>query len=64
MRDAPRYALSVGKSNITTRFARDAEFAEMNYLFIAAETPAMKRQSAAYAAIGILISDDVIYYLA
>jgi len=37
--------------NITTRFARDAEFAERNSLSIAAETPAMENHSAADAAI-------------
>jgi len=37
--------------DITTRFARDAEFAEMNFLSIAAETAAMESHSAADAAI-------------
>jgi hypothetical protein len=38
-------------SNINIRFARDTEFAEMNFLSIAVETPAMESPSTADAAI-------------
>jgi len=47
--------------NITTRFARDAESAEMNFLSIAAETPAMESHAAADAAICRSPSDDKSY---
>ena len=43
--------------------ARQAEFAEINFLSIAAETAAMERQSAADAAIGNPMSDNVMYQL-
>jgi hypothetical protein len=40
----------VGESNITARFARVAEFAEMNGFSIAVERTAMEKHSAVLAA--------------
>ncbi len=51
MRDCPGYVIRFRDLNITTRFARDAEFAEENFLSIAAETPAKESHSAADAAV-------------
>ncbi len=47
--------------NITTRFARDMAFVEMNFLSIAAETPAMESPSTADADIWRAKGDDRSY---
>jgi hypothetical protein len=48
---------------VANAMARQAEFTEMSFLSIAAETAAIERQSAADAAIGNPMSNNVICHL-